>query len=90
MEPVLIKSPNEVLLKQLCYVATGIQQLHVGPGGGTFTLGRGDATLKVPPGALKIETSIHYAIILHGPFVISSGYKPGSVVVILTWMEPLW
>ena len=81
MEPVLIESPDEVLLKELCYTATGIQQLHVGPGGGTFTLGCSDATLEVPPGALKRETSVHYAIILHGPFVFSIGYKPGSVVV---------
>ena len=74
-------SCHQVLLKQLCYLATGIQQLHVGPGGGSFTLGQGDAILKVPPGALKIETTVHFAIILHGPFVISAGYKPGSVVV---------
>ena len=81
MEPVLIESPDEVLLKKLCYMATGIQQLHVGPGGGTFTLGCSDATLKVPRGALKKETSVHFAIILHGPFVFSAGCKPGSVVV---------
>ena len=87
MEPVLIESPDEVLLKELCYTATGIQQLHVGPGGGTFTLGCSDATLKVPPGALKRETSVHYAIILHGPFVFSAGYKPGSVVVYVNMDE---
>ena len=62
-------------------MATGIQQLHVGPGGGTFTLGCSDTTLKVPPGALEREISVHYAIILHGPFVFSTSYKPGSVVV---------
>ena len=81
MEPVLIESPDEVLLKELCYMATGIHNLHVGPGGGTFTLGCSDATLEVPRGALERETSVHYAIILHGPFVFSIGYKPGSVVV---------
>lgn len=75
MEPVFIESPDEVLLKELCYMATGIQEFHVGPDGETFTLGCSDATLKVPPGALKKETSVHFAIILHGPFVLSAGYK---------------
>lgn len=61
-------------------MSAGIQQLHIGPDGGTFTLGSGDATLAVPPGALK-ETSVRYAIILHGPFVFCAGYKPCSVVI---------
>ena len=86
-ELALNESPDEVRLKELCCTATGIQQLHVGPGGGTYTLGCSDATLKVPPGALKKETSVHYAIILHGPFVFSAGYKPGSVVVYVNMDE---
>ena len=80
-EPVLIESPDEVLLQQLCYLATGIQQFHIGPDGGTFTLGSGDASLEFPPGAVEKETAVHYAIILHGPFVFPAGCKPGSVVV---------
>ena len=87
MEPVLIESTDEVLMKKLCYMATGIQQFHVGPGGGTFTLGCSDAILKVPRGALKKETSVHFATILHGPFVFSAGCKPGSVVVYINMDE---
>ena len=81
MEPVLIESPDEVLLKEFCYLATGVQQLHVGPDGGNFTLGCGDASLEFPAGALKKETAVHFAIILHGPFVFPDGCKLGSVVV---------
>ena len=72
---------DEVTLQQLCYMATGIKQLLVTPDGGTFTLGNGDAVLKFPPGAVMKKTSVHYAIILHGPFVFPTGYQPGSVVV---------
>ena len=74
---------DEALLQQLCYMATGIKELLIGPDGGTFTLGSGDASLKVPPGVVTEETSVRYAIILHGPFVFPAGYKPGSVVVYL-------
>ena len=81
LDPVLIEPPYEVLLQQLCYLATGIQQLLVGPDGGTFTLGSGDASLEFPPGAVKKKTAVRYAIILHGPFVIPTGCKLGSVVV---------
>ena len=81
MEPVLIESPDEVLLKELCYLATGIQQLRIGPDGGNFPLGSGDASLEFPLGALKKETAVHFAIILHGPFMFPAGCKLGSVVV---------
>ena len=81
LDPVLIEPPYEVLLQQLCYLATGIQQLLVGPDGGTFTLGSSDASLEFPPGAVKKKTAVRYAIILRGPFVIPTGCKLGSVVV---------
>ena len=87
MEPILIESPDEVLLKELCYLATGIQQLHVGPDGGNFTLGSGDASLEFPAGALKEETAVRFAIILHGPFVFPDGCKLGSVVVYINLDE---
>ena len=64
-------------------MATGIQQLLIGPDGGTFTLGSGDVSLEVPLGAVEKEISVRYAIILHRPFVFPAGYKPGSVVVYL-------
>ena len=72
---------DEVLLQQLCYVGTGIKQLLIGADGGRFPLGSGDATLEFPRGAVLKETSVKYAIILHGPFVFPSGSKQGSVVV---------
>ena len=74
---------DEVLLQRLCYMATGIKQLLIGPKGGTFTLGSGDASLEFPHGAVVQETSIRYAIILHGPFVFPAGYNPGSVIIYL-------
>ena len=74
---------DENLLQQLCYMATGIKQLRVSPDGGRFTLGSGDASLEFPPGTVEKETSVRYAIILHGPFVFPAGYKPGSVVIYL-------
>ena len=64
-------------------MGTGIQQLLIGPDGGTFTLGRGDASLEFPQRAVDKELSVRYAIILHGPFVFPVGFKPGSVVVYL-------
>ena len=51
-------------------MATGVKQLLISPDGGTFTLGSGDASLEFPPGTVVEETSVRYAIILHGPFVI--------------------
>ena len=72
---------DEVLLQQLCYMATEIKQLLISPDGGTFKLGNGDASLQFPPGAVEKDIHIRYAIILHGPFVFPSGYKLGSVVV---------
>ena len=74
---------DEALLQQLCYMATGIKQLLVSPDGGTFKLGSGDASLEFPPGAIVEETSVRYAIILHGPFVFPAGSKPGSVIIYL-------
>ena len=81
MEPVLIESPVELLLKDLCYLPTGIQQLSISPDGGSFTLGSGDASLEFPSGAVVKETAVHFAIILHGPFVFPAGYNLDSVVV---------
>ena len=74
---------DEVCLEQLCYMATGIKQLLISPDGGTFILGDGDASLTFPPGAVQKDIHIRYAIILHGPFVLPAGYKPGSVVIYL-------
>ena len=64
-------------------MATGIKQLLVPADGGRFTLGSGDASLEFPPGTVVKETSVRYAIILHGPFVFPAGCKPGSVVIYL-------
>ena len=83
----VIHATAEEDLQKYCYMATNIQQLFIGPGGGTFTLGSGDATLVFPKGAVKKKTSIRYAIILHGPFVFSDGCKPGSVVVYINMNE---
>ena len=74
---------DEALLQQLCYMATGIKQLLISPDGGTYKLGSGDASLEFPPGAIVEETSVRYAIILHGPFVFPAGSKPGSVIIYL-------
>ena len=71
----------EASLKKLCYFSTGIEQLLVSPVGGKFTLGSGDAALEFPPDAVVRETSIRYAIILHGPFVLPAPCDLGSVVV---------
>ena len=63
-------------------MATGIKELLITPAGGTFTLGSGDASLEFPPGAVAMESSIHYAIVLDGPFVFpTDGYQLASVVV---------
>ena len=64
-------------------MATGIKQLLVGPDGGTFIMGSGDASLEFPPGAVEKKISIRYAIILHGPFEFPAGDMLGSVVVYL-------
>ena len=77
----IIVSADEGLLQQFCYMATGIKQLVVSANGDRFILGSGDASLEFPPGAVKKETSVRYAILLHGPFVFHAGYKPGSVVI---------
>ena len=75
-------------------MATGIKQLLVSPDGGTFKLGSGDASLEVPPGAVAKETTVRYAIILHGPFVFPAGDSLSSVVIYLnmeraTLMKPV-
>ena len=63
-------------------MATGIKELLITPAGGTFTLGSGDASLEFPPKAVAMKSSIHYAIILDGPFVFpTDGYQLASVVV---------
>ena len=85
---------DEVLLQQLCYMATGIKQLLVSPDGGTFKLGSVDASLEFPQGAVKEETSVRYAIILHGPFVFPAEDNLSSVVIYLnmetaTLMKPV-
>ena len=61
---------DEVVLQWLCKMATGKKELHVGPCGGTFVLGSGDATLEFPPGAIAEETSVRYAVIPHGRSVV--------------------
>ena len=75
-------------------MGTGINQLVVGLEGGSFILGSGDASLEFPPGAVEKKIVVHYAVILHGPFVFPAGYKPGSVVVYInmdgtTLMKPI-
>ena len=46
-------------------------------------MGSGDATFMVDKDTVEMETIVRYAVILHGPFVYSTGYKPASVVVYL-------
>ena len=70
-------------LRRLCLTHYGIDQLTIHPSGGNFRLGSGDATLIVEEGTVEMETVVRYAVILHGPFVYSAGYKPASVVVYL-------
>lgn len=70
-------------------MATAIKQLSVGPDGGTFTLGNGDASLAFPPGAVEKKTTVRYAIILHGPFMFPPGYMPVSVVVYINMDEAI-
>lgn len=74
---------DEDSLQDLCYIVFGIHKLTISQDGGDFTLGNGDASLVFPQGAVASETSIHYAIIIHGPFVFPTGYKPASVAVYL-------
>ena len=74
---------DEDRLQKLCFMATGIKQLTITSDGGTFTLGSGDASLEFPPGAVKKETLVRYAIILHGPFVLPAGCKLASVAIYL-------
>ena len=73
----------ETMLKRLCLIPSGINQLTIHPRGGDFILGNGDATLEAQMGAVEKETVVHYAVILHGPFVYSAGYRPASVVIYL-------
>lgn len=78
-----IFSASETALQELCYTPSGIKKIIVNSEGGRFLLGSGDATLEVPPGAVRHETLIYYAIILHGPFVFPAEYKLASVVIYL-------
>lgn len=91
----LHESVTESLMEKLCYAPFGIRELTVTSDGGTYSLGSSDASLKVPPGAVKKKTTIRYAIILNGPFVIRTGYRLVSVVVYLnlskaTLQEPIY
>ena len=74
---------DERKLNWLCLIGFGIKQLTIHQRGGTYPLGNGDATLTVFEDTIKMETIVRYAVILHGPFVYSAGYKPASVVVYL-------
>ena len=74
---------HEADLQELCYIPFGIKTFTVTPEGGTFRLGTNDASVEFPPGAVEKETSVRYAIILHGPFELPAGYRPASVVVYL-------
>ena len=73
----------EAQLKDLCLTPSGVDQLTIYTTRSDFPLGKGDATLIVEEGTVEMETIVRYAIILHGPFVYSAGYKPASVVVYL-------
>ena len=74
---------DERKLNEVCLIGFGIKELTIHRGGGTYPLGNGDATLTVVENTVEMETVVRYAVILHGPFVYSSGYKPASVVVYL-------
>ena len=82
-------------MEKLCYVPFGIRELTVTSDGGTYSLGSSDASLKVPPGAVKKKSTIRYAIILNGPFALPTGYRAVSVVVYLnlsktTLQQPIY
>ena len=74
---------DERNLNWLCLIGFGIKQLTIHQRGGTYPLGKGDATLIVEEGTVEMKTIVRYAVILNGPFVYSAGYKPASVVVYL-------
>lgn len=74
---------HEADLEELCYIPFGIKTFAVTPEGGTFSLGTDEASLEFPPGAVERETSVRYAIILHGPFEFPANYRLASVVVYL-------
>ena len=74
---------GEIQLKSLCLTPSGIDQLTISSTPGNFLLGSGDATLIVDEGTVEKDTVVRYAVILHGPFVYSDGYKPASAVVYL-------
>ena len=73
----------EAQLKRLYLIPSGVDQLTIYTRQSRFRLGNGDATLIVDEGTVEMETVVRYAVILHGPFVYSAGYKPASVVVYL-------
>ena len=74
---------DERKLNRLCLIGFGIEELTIHRRGGTYPLGNGDATLTVFEDSVEMETVVRYAVILLGPFVYSTGYKPASVVVYL-------
>ena len=74
---------DERKLNGLCLIGSNIKELTIHRRGGTYPLGNGDATLTVFEDTVKMETVVRYAVILHGPFVYSAGFKPASVVVYL-------
>ena len=78
-----LKAAAERVLKRLCLIPSGIDQLTISTTRSSFLLGKGDATLIVEEGTVEMKTVVRYAVILHGPFVYSAGYKPASVVVYL-------
>ena len=98
MTPYLLslhESVTESLMEKLCYAPFGIRELTVTSDGGTYSLGSSDASLKVPPGAVKKKSTIRYAIILNGPFALPTGYRAVSVVVYLnlsktTLQQPIY
>lgn len=89
------ESVTESMMEKLCYAPFGIKDLTLTSDGGTFSLGSSDASLKVPPGAVKKKSTIRYAILLHGPFGLPPGYRAVSVVVYLnlsktTLLQPIF
>ena len=73
----------EAQLKRLCLIQSGVRLLTICTTQRELCLGNGDATLIVDEGTVEMDTDVRYAVILHGPFVYSAGYKPASVVVYL-------
>ena len=87
--------PHEKDLCNLCWVPFGIQTLKISPlgDGHTYKLQPNAVgcheedliRLEIPKDAINTdickELSIHYGILVHGPFVLEEGYELASVVV---------